>query len=291
MARLQLLDLGLSYEQAGSGSDVVLIHGLGANLAFWYFDIMQKLAKEFRVTAFDLRGHGRSDMPTSGYTIGHMAGDLEGLLDHLSIGRVHLVGHSFGGAVALQAALRLPDRVASLTIADTRIRAVQPTAYLRKWAQWPEWSQQNAALASDLDRNQEMDFRLISVMARRQVEAPVGANDSETYRPFQVWGGRRMARRWLKLMSETTAERDFDEPGDLTPNRLVKLSLPVHAIYGDYSFCLETCRWLQQNLPDILVTMVPEAGHFHPAVKPDFFVDQLRQRLFMQERLIPVRSR
>src|SRR5262245_55117226 len=120
----------LCYCQCGSGEDVVLVHGLAANRAFWGLDLVSTLARSYRVTTFDLRGHGHSEMTPAGYRMEDLVADLAGLFDHLDIGQAHLVGHSWGGTVALQFALSQPWRITSLAVADSRVRALQPRAAL-----------------------------------------------------------------------------------------------------------------------------------------------------------------
>src|SRR5262245_8041617 len=109
MPFLDLPDVRLNYaclepsDPRGCGREpVVLIHGLASSLAFWYFRIAPDLARQHRVVMLDLRGHGRSSMPATGYAGAAMAADLHALLDHLAVERAHVIGHSFGGNVALQ---------------------------------------------------------------------------------------------------------------------------------------------------------------------------------------------
>ena len=67
----------IHYQQTGEGPDVVLLHGFTGNLAIWIFiDIVDTLSSDFRVTTYDIRGHGNSDVPPSGYTSADMAADL-----------------------------------------------------------------------------------------------------------------------------------------------------------------------------------------------------------------------
>ena len=65
-------------------------------MSFWYMDIAKKLAKDRTIVMYDLRGHGYSDMPESGYDTETMEKDLSDLLKVLKVSRYHLVGHSYG---------------------------------------------------------------------------------------------------------------------------------------------------------------------------------------------------
>src|SRR4051794_6099164 len=99
MPKVVARGLRTHYQQLGSGPDLVLLHGLGANLAFWYLGAGPLLASDHRVTAYDLRGHGLSGHSASGYTTGELLADLLALMDRLGIERAAVVGHSYGAAV------------------------------------------------------------------------------------------------------------------------------------------------------------------------------------------------
>ena len=85
MAKAKLNGIDVHYQIKGSGRDVVLIHGFAANSAFWNIKILLTLARDYRVTVYDLRGHGYSSMPAAGYTSADMATDLRILLYQLGI--------------------------------------------------------------------------------------------------------------------------------------------------------------------------------------------------------------
>ncbi len=106
----------LFVEQAGSGEAVVLIHGFSLDLRMWQ-DQFETLARRFRVIRYDLRGFGRSSLPTS-MPYSHAA-DLKALLDVLHIQKAHLVGLSLGGSIALNFALSYPERLDRLVLADS----------------------------------------------------------------------------------------------------------------------------------------------------------------------------
>src|SRR5580704_17752410 len=93
------------YQQAGEGPDVVLIHGVTGDLSIWFLcNAMTDLAGTHRVTAYDLRGHGYSEAPPSGYTSADLSSDTIGLMDAIGAPKARLVGLSFGGVVAMHAA-------------------------------------------------------------------------------------------------------------------------------------------------------------------------------------------
>ncbi|MGY1839419.1 MULTISPECIES: alpha/beta fold hydrolase [unclassified Modestobacter] len=119
-------------EGPDDGAPLLLVAGLGVDLTAWPQRMVDGfVARGFRVVRFDNRDIGRSsriDTPPPGrlrqllarprpgcYDLGDMAADTHGLLDHLGIDRVHLVGMSMGGMIAQTLAARHPDRVASLT--------------------------------------------------------------------------------------------------------------------------------------------------------------------------------
>lgn len=110
--------VNIRYVEAGSGDPVVLIHGGVGNLDVMWRDnsVMDALARNFRVTAFDVRGHGKSDKPhgVSRYR-GEMVEDVARLLDHLRIRRAHIVGYSMGGYLAGKFSALHPDRVVTAT--------------------------------------------------------------------------------------------------------------------------------------------------------------------------------
>jgi pimeloyl-ACP methyl ester carboxylesterase len=100
---------------------VVLVHGFGADsLASFYFTLAAPLSSSgIEVIAYDMRGHGRSSCPDTGYRLSDFVADLAGLLDALDVpGPVQLVGNSYGGTVAFSYAVAHPERVASLFLIE-----------------------------------------------------------------------------------------------------------------------------------------------------------------------------
>jgi pimeloyl-ACP methyl ester carboxylesterase len=101
----------------GEGRTVLLLHGLSSNARIW--DLMAPhLCGHLRVIAVDQRGHGLSDKPDNGYTFQDVGGDLAALIEALTLERPLIVGHSWGGNVALQFATDRPDQVRGLVLVD-----------------------------------------------------------------------------------------------------------------------------------------------------------------------------
>jgi pimeloyl-ACP methyl ester carboxylesterase len=103
---------------AGGGDPVVMIHGLYTNLSVYYFSIAPIIAHEHHVVLYDLRSHGLSDKRDEGYTLEIFSNDLLDLMEILGIPQAHLVGYSYGGAIALYTALTYPDRVRRLALIE-----------------------------------------------------------------------------------------------------------------------------------------------------------------------------
>ena len=107
--------LQLHYVEEGQGPATVLIHGLGGFAESWRHNVPE-LARHGRVIALDLPGSGRSGKPRRAYTLEFLAQALDRLLHTLGVDRVHLVGHSLGGAVAARYTLDHPGRVERLAL-------------------------------------------------------------------------------------------------------------------------------------------------------------------------------
>ena len=163
---------GLSYEEHGDGSPLILSSGMGGSAGYWRPNIAA-LAEHFRVIAYDHRGTGRSDRTVTP-RIESIGDDIRTLMDALGIARAAILGHAIGGMGALGMALDTPDRVERLVIVngwgrldpytarcfETRLallRALGPRAYVDAQPIFlfpPQWiSDHHAALEAEAEHH------------------------------------------------------------------------------------------------------------------------------------------
>jgi pimeloyl-ACP methyl ester carboxylesterase len=105
------------YDSKGSGTPIVLVHGLASNMGFWRYVIPDLQQKGFRVIAIDLPGYGKSAKAYgTPYTLTFFSQTVVELLKHLKIEKAVWVGHSMGGQISIVASLKFPERLDKLIL-------------------------------------------------------------------------------------------------------------------------------------------------------------------------------
>jgi pimeloyl-ACP methyl ester carboxylesterase len=237
MADLTVRGARLHYQRIGvpGGEPVVFLHGLVMdNLASWYFTVANAVAPRADVLLYDLRGHGRSERPASGYALADMVSDLLTLLDATFGSRpVHLVGNSFGGLLAVAFALAHPERAASLSLVDAHLGDAG-------------FGEQ---MASTLElQGEERDRRIAE--------------------SFKDWLGRhsdrkrnRLAASAEELVSRTSLVADMRGTRPLRAADLARLDVPVLALYGESSDLRARSEVLLAGVADCAVRVLPGCSH------------------------------
>ena len=220
----------------GSGSQtVIFLHGLVMdNLSSWYFTVANLVARDAEIILYDLRGHGLSERPKTGYGVDDMVADLDALLTSLRVDRlVHLVGNSFGGLLAVSFAVAHPERVASLVVVDGHLSE----------AGWGDIMATTLSLEGE-----ERD--------RRIAEA------------FKDWLGRHskrkrnhLAKNSEALVYHTSLVSDMRESQPLTDAQLRHIGCPVLAIYGERSDILDHGQRIARLVPRTELRIVPGCSH------------------------------
>ncbi|MFI0485007.1 alpha/beta fold hydrolase [Actinomadura sp. 9N215] len=213
---------GSSPDEGPAGPVVVFVHGLAIdNLSSFYYTLAWPVAEAgARCVLYDLRGHGRTERPPTGYSVPDAVADLFAVLDALGHHRVHLVANSFGGAVALNAALAHPGRVAGLAL----IEAYGP-------GDGPDWNRDflNRLAQSALKLEYEWTADLLDPGERRRSRAAATAD---------------------ALLNGTTLLDDLTSTDPVRPAALASVACPVLAIYGQHSDMAEAGRLLRRHVPD-----------------------------------------
>jgi 3-oxoadipate enol-lactonase len=119
MTKATVRGIEIAYDEVGSGTPVVLLHGYPFNRSMWS-EQMEALTSRHRVIAPDLRGHGESSVGAGPATMEEMARDVSALMERLDISRAAVCGLSMGGYVALALYRMFPLRARALVLADTR---------------------------------------------------------------------------------------------------------------------------------------------------------------------------
>ena len=283
MAEVQLNGVTIAYQQMGDGPDLVFVHGLAASRAFWFLQYAMPLAKHFRITLFDLRGHGYSSMPASGYEAVQAAEDIGGLLDHLGIASCVLVGHSYGGGVALEFAGRQPQRVDKLVVLDTKINALQPSQRLSDSPYLSPFEVEVAKKSGhDWEQESQVGLLFLDVLARWKVGGG-GSESKDVFTPFgEGRGAQRTAKQFVELMDTTSALKEVVLPG-IDGAAIAALPMPCLWIYGEWSRSLPSYRALLPLRPASEFRVVPQGGHFFPISNADIVLAWLKPFLGVEE--------
>ncbi|MEE8170341.1 MAG: alpha/beta hydrolase [Phycisphaerae bacterium] len=263
MAKARLNGINVHYQVRGEGPDVVLIHGITSTMAVWYTHVLPALAENFRVTMYDLRGHGYTELTRGGYDSANMTADLMALMDHVGIKQARLVGHSYGGAIALHAAALAPKRFAGVVISDAGIACLR---HLRKIETWHGWDTYKEQLAShDIDLSKFADDADLIIRRSFQIPRQFGMRKGEL----------RGTRRLQRLVDETDVIKEFREIAGLTEEMLATIGTPVQALYGDQSPYHGVVTRLSELLSNCYWDVITGTGHFLLLQEPDVFIARI----------------
>jgi pimeloyl-ACP methyl ester carboxylesterase len=254
--------LRLYYERHGdSGEPLVFVHGYTGDVSDWRLQIPE-FARDYQVLLMDLRGHGRSEAPTDrqSYTVALMTADVDALIDEVGFSRFHLLGHSMGGGIAQEMALRQPERLLSLTLEDTAPKFGLPA--------------NDAMFEFRAKRLHVAETEGMAAAAR--LELPWTPPHMPPKRLLEV--NERQAR--MSVDAFIGAARGLvDWPG--TDGRLGSILTPTLVIYGELDAppLVEASRRLAEGIPNATPEVIPEAAHSPQWERPDLFNPALRRHL------------
>ena len=255
------------FREAGSGVGVVCLHASGSSSAQWR-PLMDRLADRFHVLAVDLCGYGKSS-PWSGegnLSLADEVAELEPVL--LAAGeRFHLIGHSFGGAVALMAALANPRRFRSLILFEPMLLAL----LMQEDPQQPAAREISAVRDETITAVNDGD---LAASAERLVDYWTGRG---------TWARMPAARRLgiAATMPKSIAEwpAAFDQGTPLSA--FASLNVPTLLMVGSESPASSrgVARLLAKTLPQVTTLEIAGVGHMGPVTHPDKIDAQIESYL------------
>lgn len=268
MPKLLANGIRFNYWRVGEGPDLVMLHGLGGNQAIWHLRLVPLLRSEYRITTYDLRGHGRSEMPPNGYTTEELAADLRSVMDALEIERAHLMGHSLGADICLHFALLYPKRAEKLVLVEAGIPALLNERKHGDWEGWAYWAEViEKFTGSPVPAERRTD---VGYLIRRSLDVPILYGLAK--------GLPRKKEPFLRLLDTTTVVKDYEVVGDLTLENLATIPHPKLLAYDGRSPYLSTFNVLRTLLLNCTPVLLPPSQyrHFSPLEEPDVLLAHLQ---------------
>ena len=234
----------IRYVEQGNGDAILLIHNFGNNLDRWIaVGVLPNLARDYRVIAFDVRGHGKSGKPQGATGYGKEIGlDAIRLLDHLGIQKAHIIGYSMGARLTAQLLTTHSERFI--------------TATLGGHAGLFRWTREDAELfeqeASEIERecvSRTQIYRLAPTNAPKPDEEEIKKRSAACMADpnkdrFVLAGFRRSFKDWV-----------------ITPAQVAAVKVPTLAVVGSLDGALGDFHELKKLRPDVKLIVIDGATH------------------------------
>lgn len=264
----------LYYREIGQGQPIFILHG-GPDFDHNYLlPDMDRLSSDFRLIYYDQRGRGKSagNVQPDDVTIQSEIEDLEDLRSYFQLESVAVLGHSWGGVLAMEYALRHPDRVSHLILMNTAPASHDDYALFRQeFLQKLGGNAEKRQALSSSAAYAEGDPDTVAAYYRIQYGATVRRPDdldkviSSLRASFTK---ESILKSWAiedRLMEETWRLSDYD----LLPG-LTRLSIPTLVIHGDYDFVPVGCSvHIVEAIPGARLVVLKDTGHFSYLESPN----------------------
>jgi pimeloyl-ACP methyl ester carboxylesterase len=254
MEKVTVNGIQLAYTRKGTGKPLVLVHGYPLDHSIWN-EVVPLMENNFDIILPDLRGFGASEVLSSQYKISDMAADIAMLLDHLSLEKVAIAGHSMGGYVSLAFASAYPERVLGLGLIASQALADPPdrkqgrydaAAEIMKTGVMPVAESMSAKLTPD----ERVQAKVRELIAQQNPAGLAGA---------------------LKAM----AERDDSS------TILSSFKFPVVLVHGDADMLIppQRAKDVKAVIPHATLTESPGSGHMPMMENPQSTATALNELL------------
>jgi pimeloyl-ACP methyl ester carboxylesterase len=222
------------YSVQGDGDPIVLIHGFGLDSRMWNKQVTE-LSKTNKVITYDMRGFGKSSLPVGKYS--HQE-DLHELLKSLNISESKIVGHSFGGEVATEYALKYPNEVKSLVLISPALSGVKGDS--------TEWES-----LTELGKNGDIEG-----IRKQMLKSPIFKNLKEGSEEFKLI--TEMVNDYSGYHFQNRDPREYIKASE----RLKELDCPIEVVVGenDEEIQKEIANIFKEEL-GIEPRVIPNSGH------------------------------
>ncbi len=262
--QLNVMRVPASARADGTGPPVVMLHGIVIdNLSSFFYTLAQQVSVDHEVVMYDLRGHGRSERPVTGYGLDDHVADLGGLLDTLGLtDPVILLGNSFGGGVALAYAMANPERVAGLVLIEAHFPvpggAAAMSAMLDRIG---ELARQGLAIEPQLRQLRRVPPGSLPALHEVGLSADQVAFVTYWIETTPARKLMQMARTADGLVNGTTLVEDVLGEVPLVDSDLAAVTCPTLLVYGEQSDIVERAHQLAGVLPRAELTVLPDVDH------------------------------
>jgi pimeloyl-ACP methyl ester carboxylesterase len=259
MDQIELGGLRIAYRRAGEGPALVLLHGFVGDSREWRREI-DDLSDEFTVVAWDAPGSGRSSDPPEAFRLPDYADCLAAFIDALGLGRPHVVGLSFGGALALELYRRHPTMPMSLVLASA-------------YAGWT-----GSLPAEVVERRLQQTLLAADSPPAEFVQSmiPTMFSDSPPAEPFEEFKRIMLEIHpaGFRAMARALAEADLRDV-------LARIAVPTLLLYGDKDVRapLSVAQDLHARIPGSRLVILPGVGHMSSVEAAEPFTTEVRSFL------------
>jgi len=277
-------DVFIYYKALGTGAPLVILHGGPGASHEYLLPYLISLAKTNRIVFIDERGSGKSTKleDPAGYTVEAMADDVEAVRRALGLGKISLLGHSYGGVLAQAYALKYQDNLTHLVLASTFHSTRQLNEFFRKMmaAMAPELRGRIEALeeaglyghGKDFEKNRYQDAYAEAAWGEGYFPYLYRKHPDANYDPTTTSG-----MSWELYRTMWGSHGEFVIDGNLTSveyaERLGSLHVPTLIILGDHDECDPSIAVdMQRCIPGAQLVILPDSGHMTFVDQPSMFL-------------------
>ena len=255
----------IHYVETGEGQPIVLIPGAWSSYRYWN-RITPLLSSHYRVLALDYLGAGDSDKPRSGfrYTVEEQADLIAGMIETLQISKIHIIGTSYGGSIALNLAARYPDRVGKIVSIEGNGMKHKKVPYrpMGSLLKWPLFGEVPISVA----RSGLLD-KMIAKGLMGKAWRPMGDHEREEIVEIISQTNKTASRiPWYRISRTLVTSKDFAEEAKA-------IRIPILYLYGENSGYREmaeaNAEFLKTHLPYVEVFCLKDGIHDLELQKPE----------------------